>query len=192
MPKIVKDEEVYQAVMQIVSERGYSGATTKQIADAGKVSEVTLFRKYGSKLELFKQAVAATIAQTDYDAATQYSGDVAVDLLNVVVAYQESAVKHGQLIFNLLSEMSRVSELASLLDIPFEIYTHIGNLLAKYQNEGILVQEHPLHAVSALLGPLIYTAVMKSVIPNADLPPLDLQSHITRYLEGRCVEKREM
>ena len=42
MPKIITDEEIYQAVMQVVSERGYAGATTKQMAEAANVSEVTL------------------------------------------------------------------------------------------------------------------------------------------------------
>ena len=34
MPKIIEDEKIYQAVMQVVGERGYAGATTKQMADA--------------------------------------------------------------------------------------------------------------------------------------------------------------
>jgi len=187
MPKIVEDEKIYQAVMKVVTEYGYAGATTKQMADAANVSEVTLFRKYESKLQLVKQSIVAIIAQTDFEAATQFSGNVAADLLKVVQAYQDSAVKHGRLIFMILSEMPRFPELASLLDTPFDIYTNIGNLIAKYQSEGILQQEHPLHAVSALLGPLMYTAMMHSAIPNGDLPPLDLQSHVTRYLEGRRV-----
>ena len=187
MPKIVEDEKIYQAVMQVVTEYGYAGATTKQMAEAADVSEVTLFRKYESKLQLVKQAVAAIIAQTDFDAATQFSGNSAVDLLHVVQAYQDSAVRHGRLIFMMLAEMPRFPELASMLDIPLEIYTKIGNLLAKYQAEGILQREHPNHAMSALLGPLMYTAMMQSAIPKGDFPALDLQSHVDRYLEGRLL-----
>ena len=52
MPKVVEDEKIYSAAMQTVIERGYSGATTKQIAGAADISEVTLFRKYGSKAEI--------------------------------------------------------------------------------------------------------------------------------------------
>jgi TetR/AcrR family transcriptional regulator len=191
MPKIVKDADIFPAVIQVITEWGYAGATTKQMADAANVSEVTLFRKYESKLQLVKQAMVAIIAQTDFDAATQFSGNVAADLLNVVQAYQDSAIKHGRLIFMMLAEMSRYPELASLLDTPFAIYTSIGNLLVKYQSEGVLQQEHPLHAVSALLGPLMYTAMMQSAIPNSDLPALDLQNHVTWFLEGRRVGKQE-
>ena len=54
MPKIVHDKDIYQAVIQVISECGYAGATTRQMADVANVSEVTLFRKYGTKLQLIK------------------------------------------------------------------------------------------------------------------------------------------
>jgi len=187
MPKIVKDEEIYQAVIHVVGERGFAGATTKQMAEAANISEVTLFRKYENKNQLIKRAITAIIAKTDFAAASRFTGDVAADLLRVVRAYQDSAVKHGQLIFILLSEMPRYPELAELLDAPYEMYTGIGELIGQYQSEGVLQEEHPLHAVSALLGPLIYAAMMRSAMPGAELPPLDLLHHINLFLEGRRV-----
>ncbi len=189
MPKIISDEDIYQAVMQVVSERGYAGATTKQMAEAANVSEVTLFRKYDNKFRLVKQAVAAIVAQTDFQAATQYTGNVTADLLRVVRAYQDSVVKHGQLVFIILSELPRYPELADMLDIPFEIYTGIGNLVTKYQSEGRLQQEHQLHAVAALLGPLMYSAMMAGALPVKAIPPLNLENHVAVFLEGRRCER---
>ena len=74
MPKIIEDEKIFHAVMQVVSERGYASATTKQMANAAHVSEVTLFRKYANKAQLVKQALASIVEQTDFVAATQYTG----------------------------------------------------------------------------------------------------------------------
>ena len=65
MPKIVPDATIFRAAIQVVTERGYSGATTRQIAEAAGISEVTLFRKYGNKAELMKQAIAAVTGQID-------------------------------------------------------------------------------------------------------------------------------
>ena len=185
MPKIIDDAQVYQAVLQTVIERGYAGATTKQMALAANVSEVSLFRKYGSKLQLVKLAIASIIEQTDFEAAAQYTGDVPVDLLRVVQAYQDSAVRQGQFIAIILSELPRYPELAEMVDEPFNIFQSIGQLLARYQAEGVLRQEHPLHALAALLGPLIYIAMMRAAIEDAVLPPFDLTSHVTCFLEGR-------
>ena len=86
MPKIIDDEKVYRAAMQVVIERGYARAKTKEIAEAAGISEVTLFRKYGSKAGLVKQAITATAVQMDFTSASHYTGDVAADLERVVQA----------------------------------------------------------------------------------------------------------
>ena len=191
MPKIVDDKNIYQAIMQVVSERGYSGATTKQMAKAADVSEVTLFRKYGSKQQLVKQAISSIISQSDLASAAQYTGDINVDLNRIVQAYQDSAVKHGDFVSALFSEMSHHPELVDSFDEPLNSFLAIGELIARYQNEGQLQKEHPLYSVAVLLGPLMYTAMLRKLFPNADLPLLDLYSYVTCYLEGHRVEKQE-
>lgn len=185
MPKIVKDEEIYRAVVQVISERGYTGATTKQMAEAANVSEVTLFRKYGSKLQLAQQAIAFLVNQADFESATQYTGDVAADLLRVVRAYQESAVQNGLFIFMILSEMQRHVEMAALIDAPLDIFRRVGDLLKRYQVEGQLRSENPMNTVTALLGPLIYIDMLQKAVMDDVIPPVNLESHVTYFLEGR-------
>ena len=92
MPKVIADMQIFQAVMEIIAERGYAGATTRQIAEAAGVSEVTLFRKYGSKAELVKRTISALVEQTEFESATQYTGDIRADLLRVLQAYQEAVI----------------------------------------------------------------------------------------------------
>lgn len=184
MPKILEDEQIYRAVMQVVSERGYVGATTKQMANAANVSEVTLFRKYGSKQQLVKQAISSIIRQTDLASAAQYTGDIKADLTRIVQAYEDSAVKHGGFIIALFSEMSRHPELIDSINEPLNIFLDMGELIARYQNGGQLQKEHPLHTLAVLLGPVMYTSMMGKAIPNQQLPPLDLSNHVTCFLEG--------
>jgi AcrR family transcriptional regulator len=47
------------AARELFAERGYAGATTKQISDRADVGEVLLFRHFGSKSGLFDEAVLA-------------------------------------------------------------------------------------------------------------------------------------
>ena len=185
MPKIVLDENIYRAAIQIVIERGYSGATTKQIADAANISEVTLFRKYGNKAQLIKQAIAAVTDQLDLQTAAAHTGDVAADLLRVVQLYQESAEEIGQFIYTVLIEIPRHPELADSLDMPLGLIGRVGQLLARYQAEGVLIQEHRLHAVAALWGPLMVTNMIRSAAPAIAPPPIDLETHIAHFLDGR-------
>ena len=185
MPKIVDDRVIFQAVMQVVAERGYAGATTRQMADAARVSEVTLFRKYGNKAGLVKQAIATLVERSDFASAARYTGDLRADLLRVVRAYQESAAQYGFFFAALFSEVSRQPELVDALDQPLEIFRAIGELVVRYQAEGGLLSEHPAHAVAALLGPMMYAALMHGALPDTQLPPMDLSIHVTRFLQGR-------
>lgn len=47
-------ERLLGATMKLVSEKGYLGATTREIAQEAGVSEITLFRNFGSKEKLFE------------------------------------------------------------------------------------------------------------------------------------------
>jgi AcrR family transcriptional regulator len=47
-------ERLLGATMKLVSEKGYIGATTREIAREAGVSELTLFRNFGSKEKLFE------------------------------------------------------------------------------------------------------------------------------------------
>ena len=186
MPKVIEDEKVFQAVLQTVVKHGYSGATTKQMADAAHISEVTLFRKYGSKLQLVKRAISNLIYQADFGSVVQYTGDVQADLLKVAWAYQDTIALHGRFVAALFSEVSRNPELADLLEHPLGLFYAVGRLLAQYQAVGVLRQEHPLHAAAALLGPLLYAEMLRSTIPQENLPSHDLQNYVTNFLGGRC------
>jgi AcrR family transcriptional regulator len=168
-----------------IIDRGYAGATTKQMADAAGVSEVTLFRKYESKQALVKRAIAAIVEQTDFESATQYTGNIQADLLRVLNAYQNSAVLHGQFFAVLFAEIKRNPELADSFDQPLGLFRAIGQMLARYQKQGVLRQESPFHAVAALLGPMIYLAMIGGAMPKAKLPPLNLQNYLSLFLQGR-------
>ncbi len=185
MPKIIEDEKIFRAVMQVVSERGYAGATTRQMAKTANVSEVTLFRKYENKLQLVKRAIALIVKKSDFASAAQYTGNIDADLLRVVQAYQDSAVKHGLFFFALFFDVSRHPELVDSVGEPLRIFRAIGELIARYQADGTLRQEPPSLAVAALLGPLLYASIMNSAMADDPLPPLDLSLHVTHFLAGR-------
>jgi AcrR family transcriptional regulator len=186
MPKVIADMQVFQAVMEILGERGYAGATTRQIAEAAGVSEVTLFRKYGSKAELVKRAISALVEQSEFDSATQYTGDIRADLLCVLHAYQETVILHERFFFALFAEFRRTPELTNSFSQPLALFQSIGELLLRYQTEGVLMPESPLHSVASLLGPLIYFSMISRSAGNTSFPPMEMDAHIQYFLEGRC------
>ena len=137
MPKIVDDKTVYRVAVQAVIERGYAGATTKQIAAAADISEVTLFRKYGNKANLVKLAMADMFIEMDFASVVHHTGDLDRDLLRVAERYQQLTEQNGQFMAVILSEMSRHAELSDLINTPLTMMGSIGALLVQYQNEGL-------------------------------------------------------
>lgn len=50
-------EKILQAALRVFGEAGYLGATTRRIAQEAGVNEVTIFRHFGSKDELIREAI---------------------------------------------------------------------------------------------------------------------------------------
>lgn len=50
-------EKLLEATFNLISEKGYLGATTREIAHRAGVTELTLFRHFGSKEKLFEEVL---------------------------------------------------------------------------------------------------------------------------------------
>ncbi len=48
-------QQLLEATLKLISEKGYLGATTREIAQEAGVTELTLFRHFGSKERLFEE-----------------------------------------------------------------------------------------------------------------------------------------
>jgi len=49
------ESKLLEATLKLISEKGYLGATTREIAHEAGVTELTLFRHFGSKEKLFEE-----------------------------------------------------------------------------------------------------------------------------------------
>ncbi|HCW72829.1 MAG TPA: TetR/AcrR family transcriptional regulator, partial [Clostridiaceae bacterium] len=53
MNKDDRRKQIIDSAMKVFRERGFKGATTIEIAEAASITEVTLFRYFSSKQEIF-------------------------------------------------------------------------------------------------------------------------------------------
>lgn len=185
MPKIITDSQIFHAVMDTINNHGYFGATTKKIASTAKISEITLFRKYGNKKELVKKTISFFIKKTKLTEVAYYSGDIREDLLRFVRTYQNSAKKYGNFFSILFLEITRKPELYNLITEPKQIFLNFGKVIKRYQDENLLKEEHPLITLSALIAPLMNKGIFQKVLPNGEIPQLDPYDHVESFLNGR-------
>jgi len=183
MPKRITEDQILEATIEVLLERGYASATTRHIAQRADMSEVTLFRRFGNKAKLTIAAVTHAVEKESY--SPEYTGDVEHDLLQVLTFFQRQ--KHSRqtsLMPLILTEVPRFPELQEALEAPFARISGVGQLLVRYQQEGVLKEEHPLHAVAALTGPLIILKLLGDANPHRDIPDLELKSFIQAFLSG--------
>ena len=74
-------DRILDSALEEFAEKGYAGATTKEIARKAKVNEVTLFRRVGSKKALFAAVLSERFPLAKIAEEVSLDGDVPVDEL---------------------------------------------------------------------------------------------------------------
>ena len=184
MPKVIDDIKIFEAAINILMSMGYDRATTHKIAEIAGVNEVTLFRKYGSKARLFEQAITYQLSETPLNRLV-YTGDLEADMLAIVRAYAETYARYGDIIAIILLELPRNPDLNTSVSTPLQNLQGTIEILQRYQAQGELKQESTLITISALLGPIMVYGMINHATLDMDMPPIDLQSHVDAFLQGR-------
>ena len=182
MAEPVTDEAVFDAALAVLARHGYAGATTRRIAKAAGVNEVTLFRRYGDKRRLIVAAIHADISQLAAGGLSP-TGDLEADLIRVVEYYTGIYEHREGLIGTLILEGARDADMAALISEPLAAMSRIGELIAGYQRAGQMLEEPTQYAVQALVAPLLMTAIMRRITSSTVAPP-SARTVVQRYLAG--------
>lgn len=100
------------AAIDLMAEKGYKGVSTKEIAAVAGLSEMTLFRNFGSKMNLLEQAVERYHYSLEMEKlfAESIKWDLRADLLTIGRMYHEIMQRNRKLFIIVLSD----NELASI------------------------------------------------------------------------------
>ncbi len=188
MPRI-PDAQVLGAAIEVMLRRGYAGATTKQIAEAAQINEVTLFRRFGTKANLLRKAMLTEVENFGGSDGIPYTGDLHADLTHVVRAYAELLRRRGRMVPMLFAELPRHPELREVVGPPLRMLESVGELVARYQREGLLESEPPMRAVAALLAPLLIPTLLGEHAPEALRGAWDAEEHVRGFLHGRAGQR---
>jgi len=99
-------DKLLLAAIDLMSDKGYKGVSTKELAAAAGVSEMTLFRQFGSKQNLLEQAVDRYYytAELTKTFETQVVWELRSDLMLISRIYHESMDRNRKLIRIVLKE----------------------------------------------------------------------------------------
>jgi AcrR family transcriptional regulator len=184
MPKVIDEANIFRTVIEMLVSHGYEGATTKEIAEIAGVNEATLFRKFGSKAELFKKAVEHQFSDTPLNGIA-YTGELEDDLQAIVEAYMETNKIYGEIMPIILAEMPRHPELKGSFNTPWRNIQPVIKILQAYQTQGLLKQESPFTSLNALIGPLMTSQMFHRADLGFPIPVITASDHVNAFLHGR-------
>lgn len=161
-------EQILQTAVDLFSQRGFKGTTTKEIARAAGVSEAMVFRHFATKDELYgaildNKSCADGVHRFPWEAneklkrAIEQNDDFAVFYNIAVDALDKHQADVGfmRLLFYSALEEHELAE-RFFRDFIETIYEFIGGYISQRQKDGAFRELNPRIAVRSFLGMLIH------------------------------------
>lgn len=175
-------DRILKAAVSVFSEVGFRGATTRRIAQAADVSEVTLFRHFGSKGRLLQEAITCEGIQAPRLSLPDPPGDPARELL----AWAGNQFRHLQerrsFIRTCLAEIEEHPEMVPPGSPPAVATRSLADYLRRLRAMSLATAPFdPDVAASMLMGTLFADAMGRDAMP--DLYQNDPDGALAQYVE---------
>lgn len=146
---------ILDAALDLFYQRGFDGTTTRAIAEGAGVNEVTLFRTFGSKQNIFLAVVAR-----ETDVATQLegydfrpTGDLEDDLAKVGERMHHEMVARSRLVKIVMMEASKdPSVWGSVCAAPFSVLGKLERYFSEAREAGLVRDVDPELAAVAFFS----------------------------------------
>ena len=176
-------QRILEAAAQVFAEKGYARATTRALAAAAGVNEVTLFRHFGSKQNLF----AAVIEQFGGPAVTtaldgHLTGDCAQDLRTIGTHLLHLLLERGDAMRLMLCEASHFPEVQQVMvQNPRQIRHMLASYIAGQIQQGRLRPLPPEVTAQAFSGMLFAYAIAQQMLGDSIAPALTTEELVGQF-----------
>ena len=192
------EQRILEAALRVFASEGYTGATTRKIAEEANVAEVTLFRKFKSKENLLKEVLnnnRAAFSSMDELFQIKKDVDLETELLflgknfaKVMKDKKRDRKSHMHMFMHMLfEEGKRRPEVAEVL-LAF-LQTSIKPLSKYFESQiqnGKMRNINPQTAALIFISYFGYTSMLREVFGNDFLGDSDeeIESFIDVFTNG--------
>jgi len=180
-------EKILESALKLFSQKGYLGATTKEIAKEAGIAEVTLFRYFPSKEALFEEVInnysflpklKEILKKVETRSYKEVLKIIASEFLKLLESKKD-------LIRIMHSEMQRYPEkikkiYESVIENTFKL---LSNYFQKLQKEKILKEFNSELAARAFLGMFFSYFYAKEIKEFLNLQKEDVNQIIETYID---------
>jgi AcrR family transcriptional regulator len=188
-------DQLLDAAVRLYAEAGYHGATTRRIADAAGVNEITLFRHFGSKDALIREAISRAGSSQVPQLLPEAPRDPFRELRTWAVAHISELRERRSLIRTCMGEIEEHPEIFSAENSsPALAAKALTRYLRRLRESGLAKAPFDDVAASAMLmGALFADAmgrdVMRDIYRND--PDQALEQYIRLFLRAIGVGVRK-
>ncbi|MEW6162245.1 MAG: TetR/AcrR family transcriptional regulator [Nitrospirota bacterium] len=187
MKKPNTEEKLLEATLRLISEKGYLGATTREIAQEAGVTELTLFRHFGSKEKLFEEVLKRyTFLPKLRELLLQLEGlsfDKALRLVGI--RFLETLKERKPLIMIMLSEMNIYPDKIRAVYNGFidELIQTLANYLGSLQKTGLLRNFSNRIAARAFLGMIFSYFKAEEIVKRRNISRRETEKTIGEFVD---------
>ncbi len=176
--------DLVRAAMQVVSDKGYLGATTREIARVAGVTELTLFRHFGTKLKLFEAMLANhTFLPALKDLLPELESMPYEEALRVIATRFLLSLKERKSMVKIMhSEMTIYPEKIRTVynGALLEIRSTLARYFAAQNRAGVLRGVKPEIAARMFLGSLFSYFRTEEIVQGRDITK---NGHLALYVK---------
>lgn len=164
----MKRDEILSAAAGVFAQHGFRGSTTRRIADAAGVNEITIFRQFGSKEALIREAMQHLTQSAGLEALP----DTPVDPERELTAWSNSFMQHLRLRNSIIRKtMSEIEERPDMSECASYVPRRASNDLCLYltalKREGFTSEKFdPKSAAAMLMGAIFSDAMGRDMMPD--------------------------
>jgi AcrR family transcriptional regulator len=160
---------ILEAAARVFAETGYRGATTRRIAQEASVNEVTLFRHFGSKDELLREAVAFTAELSQVPELPEEPLDARRELTAWARRHLLDLRERRSMIRTCMGELEEHADIISCAsDQPTSVHRELMTYLERLVRSGKASPELDAAVAAAMLmGTLFSDAMGRDFMPAA-------------------------
>ena len=148
-------DRILAAAADIISRRGYARATTRIIAEAAGVNEVTLFRHFGSKHNLLSEVIQKHSALPDLTdlIENRLTGDYRQDLIHIARVFFRAITERRESLRLMLCEAGELPEIQDIIaKVPDQLRLILTRYLQQRMDSGTVQRTNPEILAQAFLG----------------------------------------
>lgn len=174
---------ILNAAVEVFSQHGFRGSTTRRIADAAAVNEVTIFRYFGSKEALLHEAINISDGPPTTNPLPKDPVDPAAELTAWASAVMRHLHTKGPVIRKCMGEMEeRPDFTARAAEAPTRATSELCTYFRRLKELGFTRRDFDETLASAtLIAALFHDAMSRQMMP--DIFPMPAEQAPAKYAQ---------